>query len=72
MKFVVYRDVLDEWRWSLQTDSGILIADSAEGYLRKAECLETIEMVKAEAAAASFAEESRLTYRPTHPKEETT
>ena len=28
MKFVVCQDVLDEWRWTLQTDSGILIADS--------------------------------------------
>jgi len=36
MKFVVYKDAKDEWRWRIVSSNSKTIADSGEGYSRKA------------------------------------
>ena len=46
MKFLVYKDRKNEWRWSLKADNGLIIADSAEGYIYKTDCIYGIELVK--------------------------
>lgn len=42
MKFHLYRDTAQEWRWKLKAANGQIIADSGEGYKRKSDCLEMI------------------------------
>lgn len=37
--FVIYKDSSDEWRWTLVAKNGEKVADSAEGYKRKADCV---------------------------------
>lgn len=32
MKFVIWQDAKQEWRWTLRARNGRIIADSAEGY----------------------------------------
>lgn len=51
--FEVYRDRGDEWRWRLVHDNGNVIADSGEGYDRKAGAKKGIESVKLNAADAT-------------------
>jgi uncharacterized protein YegP (UPF0339 family) len=36
MIFQIYRDIKREWRWRLKSTNGAMIADSAEGYKRRA------------------------------------
>lgn len=36
MKFHIYRDARGEWRWRLKARNGRIVADSGEGYVRKA------------------------------------
>ena len=35
-KLQIYRDVRREWRWRLQASNGRILADSGEGYRRRA------------------------------------
>ncbi|WP_440006782.1 HVO_2922 family protein [Halomicrococcus sp. SG-WS-1] len=51
--FELYRDEADEWRWRLVHDNGNVIADSGEGYDRKAGARKGIESVQANAAEAT-------------------
>jgi uncharacterized protein YegP (UPF0339 family) len=47
MTFYVYRDTKGEWRWYLKsTGNNKKIADSGEGYINKADCLNGIRLVK--------------------------
>lgn len=46
MKFEVYQDNKDEWRWRYVASNGRIIADSGEGYSRKEDCLHGIELMK--------------------------
>ncbi|MDI9239867.1 DUF1508 domain-containing protein [Lysobacter sp. LF1] len=50
MRFVVYKSgasaLSQVWRWRLVAANGKTIADSAEGYYSKADCLHGIELVK--------------------------
>jgi uncharacterized protein YegP (UPF0339 family) len=41
----VYQDLRGEWRWRLVATNGRIIADSAEGYTREADCHEAIDRV---------------------------
>jgi uncharacterized protein len=45
MKFEVYQDKRGEWRWRLRVRNGKVIADSGEGYKRRASCLRGIKRV---------------------------
>ena len=53
-RFVVYRDTKKEWRWYLKSRNGLKIADSAEGYKRKAGALKAIELVRVGADEAEI------------------
>lgn len=37
MKFQIYKDAAGEWRWRAKAKNGEIMADSAEGYTRKAD-----------------------------------
>lgn len=45
MKIQVYQDGRGEWRWRAVADNGRIVADSAEGYLRKSDCIGGVQVV---------------------------
>jgi uncharacterized protein len=51
-KFQIYKDRKGEYRWHLRARNGEIIADSNEGYSRKASCKHGIDLVKEQAASA--------------------
>ncbi|PPU46812.1 hypothetical protein XarbCFBP7697_14260 [Xanthomonas arboricola] len=51
-QFVVYKDAKGEWRWTLYAVNSKKIADSAEGYQRKADCVHGARLVAAVASDA--------------------
>jgi uncharacterized protein len=51
MKFSVYRDYSNHWRWRLKAANGRIIADSGEGYINYGDCLHAIGLVKQSALA---------------------
>ena len=56
MKFKIYRDVKDEYRWSLLARNGKIIADSGEGYKRKGKCRRIIERIILNVGTAKITE----------------
>ena len=46
MFFYLYRDVANQWRWTLYAANNKKIADSGEGYWNKADCQHGIALVK--------------------------
>lgn len=42
----VYRDNRNEFRWSYEASNGRTIAVSSEGYVRKSDCLRSIDIMK--------------------------
>jgi uncharacterized protein len=46
MKFQIYTDEQNEFRWRLQADNNRIIADSGEGYNSKQHCKDAIDLVK--------------------------
>lgn len=38
MYYLIYRDVSNQWRWTLYAANGRKIANSGEGYFNKADC----------------------------------
>lgn len=46
LHFEVYQDRSGQYRWRLVASNGRRIADSGEGYCRKAGCLGGIELVR--------------------------
>jgi uncharacterized protein len=55
MKFELYKDTHDEWRWRLVADNGEIVAQS-EGYTRKSNCQKSIRMIKLHAKNARVQE----------------
>ncbi len=51
MEFRVYSGNKAEWRWLLVAANGEFIADSAEGYQNKSDCLHGIEQLVKQSAA---------------------
>jgi len=49
MKYSVYKDIQQLWRWRLVAANGKTIADSGESYHNKADCLAGINLVKSTA-----------------------
>jgi len=47
MTYYYFKDTAGEWRWHLKAANGRIIADSAEGYKNKQDCLDDIDRVKA-------------------------
>ena len=60
MRFEIYKDAGGDWRWRLRTLNGNVIADSAEGYERRADCEHGIELVKGSAAATTVDMSARI------------
>ena len=56
MYFEIYRDTSGHWRWRAKAVNHVIIADSAEGYVNKADCLHGINIIKNEAAMAQVIE----------------
>jgi uncharacterized protein len=54
MHYVMYRDTLNEWRWTLFAANSRKIADSGEGYRNESDCLAAIGLVKASANAPVY------------------
>lgn len=59
MYFIVFKDVQQQWRWNLNADNHKKIADGAEGYVNKQDCLHGIALVKAHAAATPTYDKSQ-------------
>ena len=57
-RFELFRDRADEWRWRLVHDNGNIIADSGEGYARKAAARNGLESVMRNAPGADVVEET--------------
>ena len=46
-KLEIYRDAKREWRWRLRASNGRIVADSGEGYRRRASAVHAIKRVRA-------------------------
>lgn len=46
MYYLVYKDAANQWRWRLVSANNRIIADSAESYYNKSDCLHGIDLVK--------------------------
>ena len=57
-KFQIYKDRKGEYRWRLRARNGEIIADSNEGYTRKASCKHGIDLVKEQAAGAAVEDQT--------------
>jgi len=51
VKFIIYCDKKKEWRWRLKAKNGRVLADSGEGYKRRAACERCIALVMDSASA---------------------
>ena len=51
MNFYVYKDVAGQWRWFLMAANNRKIADGAEGYYNKADCVAGIRLVQGSGSA---------------------
>jgi uncharacterized protein YegP (UPF0339 family) len=49
--YSVYKAKKGEWRWNLKAGNGRIIADSAESYINRSDCLDAIALVKSSATA---------------------
>ena len=57
-RFQIYRDKAGKWRWRLRAGNHRIIADSGEGYSRRAAAAKALELVRAEAFLADVEEPS--------------
>jgi len=51
MVYNLYKDRSNQWRWRLWSANNRIIADSAESYHNKADCLHGIKLVKGSSSA---------------------
>lgn len=51
MWYYLYKDIASYWRWTLYAANNRKIADSAEGYWNKADCVAGINLVKGSGSA---------------------
>jgi uncharacterized protein YegP (UPF0339 family) len=54
MAYYIFKDRVGDYRWHLKAANGRVIADSAEGYRNKSDCLAAIQLVKGSAAAPVY------------------
>ena len=52
MYFILFKDSQGQWRWNLNADNHKKIADGAEGYNNRQDCLHGVNLVKANAATS--------------------
>jgi uncharacterized protein len=63
-KFFVYKDNASEYRWRFRADNGKIVADSAEGYTNKSDCMNGIRIVQTESPRATVEDQTlATTYR---------
>ncbi len=55
-KFEIYQDKSGDYRWRFQSNSGKILAVSAEGYLNRANCEHAIILLKRENSNAPIAD----------------
>jgi len=60
LKFRVFKDSADEWRWNLHTHNGSIVADSGEGYKNKKDCYAAIDTIKHGVCADTPIEECEI------------
>ncbi len=56
--FQIFKDNAGEYRWRLRADNYEVIADSAEGYVKKSDCEHGITLVKQLAPAAEIEDQT--------------
>lgn len=56
----MYRDNRGEWRWSYEASNAKTIAVSSEGYVRRADCERSIEIMKQSANSPVWLPENLL------------
>ena len=52
--YVVYKDASNQYRWRYLATNGRIIADSAESYYNKSDCLNGIAIMKASVSAPVY------------------
>jgi uncharacterized protein len=58
LSFEITKDAKKEYRWRLKAGNGKVIGMSDEGYARKDDCLQAIELIKEGAAKARIVEQA--------------
>ena len=61
MKFVIYKDRSNEYRWRLKAANGRIVADSGEGYVNKSDCQAAIDLIKRGASSATVEDTTAAT-----------
>lgn len=61
-QFVLYKDSRNEWRWRLYAANGLKIADSAEGYINRADAIRGIKLVAETSSDAPIWEPGTATW----------
>lgn len=56
LTFELYKDKAGEWRWRLKHRNGNIMADSGEGYVRKADAKTAIETLREHVKDAELVE----------------
>jgi len=51
MTFELYKDAAGYWRWRLKANNARTIADSAESYYNKSDCISAINLVQGSGSA---------------------
>ena len=46
MRYIVFKDNRNEWRWHLEGGNNRIIACSGQGYEHKSDCISAINLVK--------------------------
>jgi uncharacterized protein YegP (UPF0339 family) len=54
MRYIIYRDRSNQWRWQLVAANNRIVADSGESYVNKADCLAGINLAKGSTAAPVY------------------
>jgi uncharacterized protein YegP (UPF0339 family) len=54
MHYRIYKDTAGQWRWRLLATNSRIIADSAESYWNKADCMAGINLVKSSSQAPIY------------------
>ena len=54
MAYFIYKDRANQWRWNLVAGNNRIIADSAESYWNKNDCLAAIALVKSSSNAPVY------------------
>lgn len=58
MKFIIYKDIKGEYRWTLEARNGKKIADSAEGYKRKTQVVKMVNKITVMVGIAKVIDEA--------------